>query len=125
VDRNKEKFKKDFKARIYLFILRLLKFIDTLPKESVCRIIGDQLIRSGTSIGANYVEAQASSSKKDFTNFLHYSLKSCNESKFWLALLRDLRKGDLKEITCLLQELNEIANIFGSSLLTLKGKKKF
>ena len=75
------------------------------------------------SIGANYVEAQASSSKKDFINFFHYSLKSANESKFWLAILRDSGKGNQKEVEVLLKELIEIANILGSSLLTLKGKK--
>jgi four helix bundle protein len=120
----KEKFKKEFERRIYQFTLRLLKFISTLPKETVCRIISDQLIRSGTSIGANYMEAQASSSKRDFANFFHYSLKSCNESKFWLNILKDLDKGNRKEIEYLLKELIEIANVFASSLLTIKGKRK-
>ena len=122
---NKEKFKREFKERIYQFILELLEFIDVLPNDSVARIIKNQLIRSGTSIGANYIEAGASSSKRDFANFLHYSLKSCNESIFWLTLLRDLNKGDRKKIESLLRELTEIANIFGSSLLTIKGKRKF
>lgn len=120
---NKEKFKKDFKKRIYDFILRLCKFIDRLPKDTICKIISNQLLRSGTSLGANYIEAQAASSKKDFTNFFHHSLKSANESKFWLTLLRDLDKGDKKEIKKLLVELIEISNVLGSSLLTLKGKK--
>jgi four helix bundle protein len=120
----KEKFKKEFERRIYQFTLRLLKFVSTLPKETVCRIISDQLIRSGTSIGANYMEAQALSSKRDFANFFHYSLKSCNESKFWLNILKDLDKGNRKEIEYLLKELIEIANVFASSLLTIKGKRK-
>ncbi len=120
---DKEKFKKEFKARIYNFILKLVKFIDKLPKDNSSQIFAKQLLRSGTSIGANYIEAQASSSKRDFINFFHHSLKSANESKFWLALIRDTRKGDRGEVEKLLEELNEIANILGSSILTLKGKK--
>lgn len=64
------KFKAEFKKRTYAFVLRLIKFIDTLPRDSVCDIMGRQLLRSGTSILANYVEAGAASSKKDFINFL-------------------------------------------------------
>jgi four helix bundle protein len=89
----------------------------------VCaELLGDQLIRSGSSVGANYVEAAAGSSKKDFTNSLTHSLKSANESKFWLALLRDTNRGDKKELDYLLNEIIEIAKIFGSSIKTLKNK---
>jgi len=118
-----EKFKVEFKRRLYHWVLRLVKFIDALPKDSVCRIIGDQLLRSGTSVLANYVESSAASSKKDFINFFTYSLKSANESKMWLTLLRDTAKGDKIELEWLLKELIEIANVLGSSILTLKGRK--
>jgi four helix bundle protein len=120
---DKEKFKTEFKARIYNFILRLVKFIDKLPKDTSSEIFARQILRSGTSIGANYIEAQAASSKKDFTNFFHHSLKSANETKFWLAILRDTGKVDRSKADELLKELEEIANILGSSILTLKGKK--
>ena len=117
------KFKNDFKRRLYNWVLRLIKFIDKLPKDSVCSVMGKQLLRSGTSILANYIEANSASSKKDFINFFTYALKSANESKVWLALLRDTSKGDKPELEWLLKELVEIANILASSLLTLKGKK--
>lgn len=121
---DKEKFKKEFRQRITRYIIRLIRFIDSLPKsDSVSRIIGDQLTRSGTSFGANYIEAQAASSKKDFIVFFHYCLKSCNECVFWLEMLRDTDRGDKTEIEYLLKELHEISAIFGSSLLTLKGKR--
>jgi len=120
---NNKAFSENLKTRIYRFILRLIKFIETLPKnDDLCRVARNQLIKSGTSIGANYVEAIAGSSKKDFTNFLSHSLKSANESKFWLALLRDAGKGSKPEINNLLKELIEIANILASSVRTLKGK---
>ena len=120
---DKKKFKTELKRKIYNWILRLIKFLDGLPKDTITRRIIDQLFRSGGSIGANYVEAQASSSKKDFVNFLHYSLKSANESKFWLAVLRDTNRGKHNEINLLLDELIEIANILGASILTAKGKR--
>lgn len=120
---DKEKFKPELKKRIYHWALRLVKLIDSLPKERSTDIIANQLMRSGTSVGANYIEAQAASSKKDFINFIHHSLKSANESKFWLAILRDLGKGNKEEVAWPLKELVEISNILGASLLTLKGRK--
>lgn len=121
--RNNKAFSEKLKRRIYQFIIELIKFTETLPKnDPLCRIAVDQLLRSGTSIGANYVEAIAGSSKRDFTNFLTHSLKSANESKFWLALLRDTGKGNKAKINLLLNELGEISNIIGSSVRTLKGK---
>lgn len=120
---DKEKFKKEFKRKIYDFVLRLVEFIDKLPKTSSTQIIGKQLLRSGTSVGANYVEAQASRSKRDFINYFHYSLKSANESKFWLALLRDSKKADSKVTNLLINEVTESSNVLATSLLTLKGRK--
>lgn len=101
----------------------MIKFIDKLPKDSVCNVMGKQLLRSGTSILANYIEANSASSKKDFINFFTHSLKSANESKVWLTLLRDTEKGDARELGWLLDELIQIANIFASSILKMKGKK--
>jgi four helix bundle protein len=123
VKQNNKAFSDSFKRRIYNFILRLIKFLETLSKnDDLCRVVRGQGIRCGTSIGANYVEAIAGCSKKDFTNFLSHALKSANETKFWLALLRDMNKGDKTEIDALLKELIEISNILGSSIRTLKNK---
>ena len=119
----KEKFKNNLKLRIYNWTLRLIRVIDKLSKENSSQILGKQLIRSGTSIGANYIEAQAASSKKDFANFLHYSLKSANESKFWISLLKDSNKLNREDANKLLDELIEISNILGSSLITIKKNK--
>jgi len=124
MDENKAKFKMEFKRRLYNFVLRLVRFIDKLPKSSVSDVMGKQLLRSGTSILANYIEANSASSKKDFINFFTHSLKSANESKVWICLLRDTGKGDKHELEYLLKELTEIANIIASSIITLKGKNK-
>lgn len=118
------KFKTDLKKRAYIFALNIIELIDSLNKKDLSiQVISKQILRSGTSIGANIIEAQAGSSKKDFTNFLTYALKSANETKFWLCLLRDSNKATKTEIENLLDECNQLANILGSSILTLKGKR--
>ena len=117
------KFKNEFKKRLYDFTLKLIKFLDKLPKDNISKRIGDQLLRSGTSIIANFVEGQAASSKKDFINFLNFSLKSANESKLWFALLRDSGRATAQEVDWYAREVNEVANILASSILTLKGKR--
>ena len=123
---NNLKPKTNLKNRAYLYALEIIKFIDILDKRDFSvQIIVKQLLRSATSIGANIIEAQAGSTKRDFTNFFNYALKSANESKFWLGLLRDSKKANEEKVNKLLKETNEIANILGSSILTLKGKKKF
>ena len=116
-------FKKEFKRRLYNWVLILIKIIDKLPKDSVCQVMGKQLLRSGTSILANYIEANSASSKRDFINFFTHSLKLANESKVWIMLLKDTGKGNLADWEKLLRELIEISNILASSILTLKGKK--
>lgn len=118
--------KPELKKRAYLYALNIIKFIDTLDKRDFSiQIISRQLLRSASSIGANIIEAQAGSTKRDFTNFFSYALKSANESKFWLGLLRDSKKANLEKTNKLLKETMELANILGSSILTLKGRKKF
>jgi four helix bundle protein len=117
------KFKNELKKRLYAFTLKLIEFLDKLPKDNVSKRIGDQLLRSGTSIVGNFIEGQTASSKKDFTNYLNISLKSANESKLCLALLRDSRRVTPQDVAWFAKELNEVANIFASSILTLKGKR--
>lgn len=117
------KFKIEFKKRLYQWALRLIKFIDSLSKGNVNEVMGKQLLRSGTSVLANYVEASSASSKKDFINFFTHSLKSANESKVWITLLKDLSRGDKNELEWLLKELIEISKVLASSILTMKGRK--
>lgn len=120
-----EHFRRKLIHRAYRYALDVIKFIDGLNKSDfTVQIIARQLLRSSTSIGANIIEAQAASSKRDFLNFLNHALKSANESKFWLGLLRDSGKANKSAVDVLIQETNELARILASSVLTLKGKKK-
>jgi len=116
------KFKIDIKKRTYLYALKIIRTIEKLPKNQTCKVISDQLLRSATSIGANVIEAQSASSKKDFIHFLNIALKSANESKFWLGLLRDSNYLQKENADKLLSETNQISCILAKSLLTLKGK---
>ncbi|MCX5701670.1 MAG: four helix bundle protein [Candidatus Omnitrophica bacterium] len=115
----------DSKTRAFNLSLKVINFIDKIPKDISTAVLSKQLIRAATSIGANIIEAQASSSRKDFTNFFCYSLKSANETKYWLELLRDSGKINKELIGALIKETEEMAKILASSILTLKGRKKF
>lgn len=118
-------FKKDLKKRIYNLVIKVLKALESKNyKGSAFFRISDQLTRSITSIIANYVEGQSGSSKKDFENYLNNSLKSANESKLWVTILKDLNKIDVNECDEILNELDEISKILASILIKSRGKKK-
>lgn len=119
--------KEKFKFRIYKYVLHLIRFLAKLPNDPVIKEIKSQLTRSGTSIGANYFEANAASSKRDFQNFFSHALKSANESKFWIAILQDsglISSNFTSQSKWLLQETKELADIFASSIITMKEKKR-
>lgn len=117
--------KTELKYRAYQYSIKAIEFIDSLPNDVSTSIIAKQLLKSATSIGANIIEAKEASSKKDFANFFAYALKSANESLYWLGLSRDAKKLKSPLLNYLLQETKELANILGSSILTLKGRNKF
>ena len=117
------KFKSDLKSRCYRFSLNLIFFIDSLSTDLSIKIIANQLVRSGTSIGANLVEAGASSSRLEFKKFHEIALKSANETKYWLGLLSDSGKASKNKVSELLNEVDEISRMIASGILKLKGKK--
>jgi len=124
MEKQQLKAKNILKYRAFKFSLDAIDFLEMLPRNYIFEIIGKQLLRAITSIGANIVEAQAGRTKKDFVNFYHIALKSANESKYWLAILTEKLDGKGKEeAKKLLQEAIEISNMLGASLLTMKGKR--
>jgi four helix bundle protein len=118
----KSKFKNEFKGRLYKFALNVILFVENLPRGPVSKVLTDQLLRSATSIGANVIEAQGAPSKKDYARFFTHALKSANETRFWLGLLRDSGKSDREATDKLLKEVTEIAKILAASIITLKGR---
>ena len=115
---------RDIKKRSYNFAIRVIQLVDIIAKNGLSsEVIAKQLIRSATSIGANIIEAQAGSSKKDFINFLNHALKSANETVFWLSVIIDSDKSSGQDVISLKKEAIELANILGSSIITLRGKR--
>ena len=123
MQKDKDDIKNIFKKRLYSFVLKLIEFIDNLPKDNVSHRIGDQLLRSGTSILGNYVEAQSAASKREFVKYFNISLRSTNESKLWIAILRDSKRAKSEQVQWFLNELDEFSKVFASSILTAKGKR--
>jgi four helix bundle protein len=82
--------------------------------------IVDQLVRSATSIGANVIEAKSGNSKKNMISYFTIALRSANETKYWLCLVRDTTEVEKTRIAELLNEANEISKIIAKSIITLK-----
>ena len=92
-------FKKQLIIRAFNFARNIIKLVDQFLNKRAAWVIADQLLRASTSIGANIIEAQAASSRKDFINFLNHFLKSANETKFWLALSKDIAQISFLKLT--------------------------
>lgn len=116
------KDKNDLKVRCYKFGLRIISLTDNLPSKRSAWVIADQLIRSATSTGANLIEAKASSSRLEFKKFYEIALKSANETKYWLCLLRDAKLADEIGINDLLKEADEISRMLAAGVIKLKNK---
>lgn len=103
----------DLLNRTFLFGVAVIKFLRTLPDTSDLKIIKYQLVKAATSIGANYEEAQAGSSKADFINKVNIALKEARETNYWLRMLAEL-EGESVTLIPLIKESNEIKNILGA-----------
>lgn len=110
------------KYRAFKLSLGAIDLLESLPKNYIYATIGKQLLRSITSIGANVVEAQAGRTKKDFANYYQIALKSSNESKYWLSIIKSKSKNQevINETGVILSEVIEISKILGASLVTLR-----
>ena len=115
---------KDIRERTFDFALRIVKLCQELDSQpGVGRTLGRQLLRSGTSIGANMEEAQAGQSKLDFISKNAIALKEARETIFWLRLLaasKIIPAGRLSELQA---EAQELSKIIGSIIVTAKRRK--
>ena len=98
----------NIRHRAFYFSKEIILFIKNQKYDKIYFSLFDQLIRSSTSIGANLVEGVAGSSKNDFLKFNIIALKSANETKYWLCLIRDTLAIDNLKIEELIKEANEI-----------------
>ena len=103
----------DLLKRTFEFGVLVIKFLRTLPDTSDLKIIKYQLVKAVTSVGANYEEAQAGSSKADFINKVNISLKEARETNYWLRMLAALEVESI-DLLELINESKEIKNILGA-----------
>jgi four helix bundle protein len=96
--------------------LRIIRLVSKLPKNDVGRVIGAQLLRSGTSIGANYREAARSATKKHFTSIMVTSLREADETLYWLELLAESNTVKAELLESLTDECRQIVRILSASV---------
>jgi four helix bundle protein len=107
----------NIRHRAFYFSKEVVLFVKSCRYERIYVSMFDQLIRSASSVGANLVESTAGSSDKDWKKFLIIALKSANETKYWLCLIRDTMEVDRNKIAELLRESEELAKIIAAILV--------
>ena len=105
------------------FAIRIIKFVNLLQNEKREKIISKQLLRSGTSIGANVRESYNAQSKADFISKLHIALKEADETAYWLELLYESDIISSQYFDSLYNELKEIIALLTASIKTLKNNE--
>ena len=114
----------DLKERSKQFALRIIRLYSALPKETAAQVIGKQLLRSGTSVGANYREANRSRSSAEFISKLQIALQELDESMYWLELVIESGIVKPKLIEDLMAEALELYAIFITCVNNAKKKSK-
>jgi four helix bundle protein len=110
----------DLQERTKRFALQVIEFWESLPQDEICKTLGHQLLRAGTSVGANYRAVCRAKSKADFISKFGTVLKEADESTFWIELLGDAKKARPQTAQPLLQEANELTAIAISSINTAR-----
>jgi len=113
----------DLKERTKKFALRIIKLFTSLPKTAEAQVIGKQVLRSGTSVGAQYREACRSRSNSEFISKMQSSLQELDETAYWLELLVDGGMVKSEKLSELRKETDELIAIFVSSVKTARTKK--
>lgn len=114
----------DLKDRSKRFALRIIKLVNSLPRTVAAETIGRQLIRSGTSVAANYRSACRARSKAEFIAKMGIVEEETDESAFWIELLVDAEIMERTKVADLLNEANELTAIWVSSINTARGHKR-
>ncbi len=110
----------DLKNRTKTFALRIIRLYQALPKSGEAQVIGKQILRSGTSVGAQYREACRAKSPADFINKMEGSLQELDETGYWLELLAESKIIAVDKLNDLQKETNELTAIFVASVKTTK-----
>jgi len=114
----------ELETRTKEFALQIVRFVSALPKNQVANVLGYQLLKSGTSIGANYREASRAESRADFIHKIAIAEKEAAETEYWLELLKEEGIGDAGKVQWLAKESKELLAILTASGRTAKEGRK-
>jgi len=120
---NETKPKYDLEERTIAFSQQIINFSKSIPENSITRPLINQIVRSATSIGANYCEADEASSKKDFLNKIAIANKEAKETKYWLRVIVHAVPNVKEAARTLWQEAQELNLIFSAIIRNSKSKK--
>jgi four helix bundle protein len=115
----------DIRDRTFAFACRVARLCLDLETRPGTRSIVEQLLKSGTSIGANLEEAKAGSSKRDFVKYVEISLREARETVYWLRIFLALQLGPKSEVQDLRGEAEQIARILGAIVVSSKPRLLF
>ena len=106
--------------RTYRFALRVVRLVSAMPRNKVADVLGRQVLRAATSVGANVEEAIAASSKRDFANKMQIALKEARETHYWLRLIRDAEIFADERMAPIIQEALETKKILSATVKTTR-----
>src|ERR687885_544133 len=116
--------RQDLRERTKAFALQIIRLYSVLPKTTEAQVLGKQVLRAGTSVGAHYREAHRAKSDADFISKMEGALQELDETAYWLELLADAKITGSDKLSPLLAETNELIAIFVTIVNNLKSKGK-
>jgi four helix bundle protein len=118
----KDEKEQDLKARTKTFALRIIRLYTSLPKSTEAQVLGKQVLRSGTSVGAHYREANRAKSEADFVNKIEGALQELDETGYWLELLVESEIVKAEKLESLIKETDELTAIFVTIVTKVKNR---
>jgi len=110
--------------RTKAFALKVIEVYSSLPKTTVAQVLGRQLLRSGTSVGAHYREANRAKSYADFISKIEGALQELDETAYWLELLRESQNGPVDQLQIIGAEAEELISVFVAVVKSAKRKRR-
>ena len=120
----KDEAPQDLRSRTSEFALRIIRLYVSLPKSTEAQVIGKQVLRSGTSIGAHYREGHRAKSDADIINKFETALQELDETDYWLDLLIKAGIVPTQKVESLIKETNELLAIFTTIVTKIKKRKQ-
>ncbi len=110
------------KARTKKFSLSIIDLVEKLPNSISCRAVSNQLVRSGTSVGANYRAVCRARSDREFIAKMAIVIEESDETLFWIGIIQEKKRADYSELNLIWKEGNELTAIFVSSVKKVKSR---